>query len=125
MRSDELWHSLDEEGGQTGGKHKKLTTVIQKGRGKLVQIHYNYCVSCRHKNIKIEFSTTFNKISFAFETFIIGFLVDSQVEALFPDRVEVPIDSLCPLLGFSNLNSYIRVAGACFIFSLKALGTHH
>lgn len=50
MRSDELWHSLDEEGGQTGGKHKKLTTVIQKGWGKLVQINYNYCVGLRHKN---------------------------------------------------------------------------
>lgn len=56
---------------------------------------------------------------------MIGFLVNSQVEALFPHRVEVTIDGLCPLLGFSNLNSYIRVAGACFVFSLKALGTRH
>lgn len=47
------------------------------------------------------------------------------MEVFIPDRVEISIDSLCSLLGLTNLNSNIRVTGACFVFSLQALSTYH
>lgn len=53
------------------------------------------------------------------------FLLYSQVEALLPNRVQVAIDGLGSLFGFSNLNSDVRVTGACLVFSLKALSTNH
>lgn len=47
------------------------------------------------------------------------------MKVFIPDGVEVSIDGLCSLLGFTNLNCYIRVTGARFVFSLQALSTHH
>ena len=54
-----------------------------------------------------------------------GFPPHSQVKVFLPDRVEVAVNGLGPLLCLPNLNRYIRVTGACFVFSLKALGTCH
>lgn len=47
------------------------------------------------------------------------------MEVLLPDRVEVAVDSLGPLLGLAHLDRDIRVTRAGFILGLKALGTQH
>lgn len=47
------------------------------------------------------------------------------MKVLVPDRVEVAINGLGPLLRLSNLDSHIRVTGSCFVLSLKALGAYH
>lgn len=52
-------------------------------------------------------------------------MIYSQMEVFVPDRIEVPINSLCSLFGFANLNGDIRVTRTCFVFSLQALSTHH
>lgn len=52
-------------------------------------------------------------------------MIYSQMKVFIPDGVEVSIDGLCSLLGFTNLNRDIRVTGARFVFSLQALSTHH
>lgn len=41
-----------------------------------------------------------------------------QVEGLIPDRIQVAIDGLGSLFGFAHLDSYVGIAGACFIFGL-------
>ena len=50
-------------------------------------------------------------------------MCDLQVVLLFPDRIEVSIDSLGSLLGLSHLNGNIWIAGSCLVLCLKTLGT--
>lgn len=52
-------------------------------------------------------------------------MIYSQMKVFVPDGVEVSINSLCSLFGFTNLNCDIRITGACFVFSLQALSTNH
>ena len=49
----------------------------------------------------------------------------SQVEVLLPDRVEVAVDGLGPLLGLAHLDRDVGVAGARLVLGLKALSTDH
>lgn len=50
---------------------------------------------------------------------------DLQMELLFPNRIQVPKNSLGTLLGFAHLHSHVRVTGSCLVLGLQALGTHH
>lgn len=50
-------------------------------------------------------------------------MVHLQIEGLIPDRIEVAVDGLGPLLGFAHLHCYIGITGASFILGLQALGT--
>lgn len=52
-------------------------------------------------------------------------MVHLQIEGLIPDRIEVAVDGLGPLLGFAHLHCYIGIAGASFILGLQALGTQN
>lgn len=96
MRSDELWHSLDE-----------------------AELCYKYWWS---KNIKIGLSNSHYISRFNCHRWVPLY---SQVEVFFPDGVEVAVDGLRSLLGLPNLNSYVRITGACFVLSLQTLSTHH
>ncbi len=40
-----------------------------------------------------------------------------------PDRIEVAVDRLGPLFGFTHLDGHIGVTGAGLIFSLQSLST--
>lgn len=42
-----------------------------------------------------------------------------------PDRIEVAVNSLGPLLGFPHLDSHIGVTGTSLIFSLQTLRTNN
>ena len=44
---------------------------------------------------------------------------------LLPDRVEVPVDGLGPLLGLAHLDRDVGVAGARLILGLETLGTNN
>lgn len=48
-----------------------------------------------------------------------------QAELFLPDRVQVAIDGLCPLLGLSHLDGDIRVTGTCSVLGLETLSTHN
>lgn len=47
------------------------------------------------------------------------------MELLLPDRVEVAINGLGPLLGLAHLNSDIWITGSCLVLCLKSLGTNN
>lgn len=47
------------------------------------------------------------------------------MEVLLPDRVEVTVDGLGPLLGLSHLDRDVGITGASLILRLEALGTQH
>lgn len=47
------------------------------------------------------------------------------MKLLLPDRIEVAINSLGPLLGFPHLDSHIGVTGTGLIFSLQTLSTNN
>lgn len=50
--------------------------------------------------------------------------IDLQAELFLPDRVQVAIDGLCPLLGLSHLDGDVGVTGTCSVLGLEALRTH-
>lgn len=56
---------------------------------------------------------------------ITRYVGDLQVELLLPDRIEVAINGLGPLLGLAHLNSDIWIAGSCLVLCLKSLGTNN
>ncbi len=45
------------------------------------------------------------------------------MELFLPDRIEVAVDRLGPLFGFTHLDGHIGVTGAGLIFSLQSLST--
>lgn len=47
------------------------------------------------------------------------------MELLFPDRVQVSIDGLGPLLGLAHLNGNVRIAGSSLVLCLKSLSADH
>lgn len=50
---------------------------------------------------------------------------DLQVELLLPDRIEVAINGLGPLLGLAHLNSDVWIAGSRLVLCLKSLGANN
>lgn len=46
-----------------------------------------------------------------------------QAELFLPDWVQVAVDRLCSLLGFTHLDGHIRIAGTCPVLGLETLGT--
>lgn len=46
-----------------------------------------------------------------------------QMKLLLPDRIEVAVDRLGPLFGFTHLDGHVGVTGAGLIFSLQPLST--
>lgn len=46
-----------------------------------------------------------------------------QAELFLPDWVQVAVDCLCSLLGFTHLDGHIRITGTCPVLGLETLGT--
>lgn len=46
-----------------------------------------------------------------------------QAELFLPDWVQVAVDCLCSLLGFTHLDGHIRITGTCPVLGLETLRT--